>query len=129
MAAQGEDAEAQGEAEQAEQDERLELEQAFYAARLAGVLAKEGGEKKGVKGMKKKRGVEEGEEGVAALVPGREEAPTLPSAAEEGEGAAASEIVGMLRAKKRRRKQQQEEEMGRDYVAFDPLDWRSKQFG
>lgn len=127
VAAQEEDAEAQEEAEQAEHDERLELEQAFYAARLAGVLAKAGGEKKVKKGTKKKRGVEEEE--VQVAVPERGEAPTLPSAAEEGEGAAAAEIVGMLKAKKKRRKQQQEEEMGRDYVAFDPLDWRSKQFG
>ena len=39
MAAQEEDAEQAQEAEMADQDERLELEQAFYAARLAGLLA------------------------------------------------------------------------------------------
>lgn len=86
------------------------------------------------KGGKKKRGAADdatvaAEAVTVAAVPALEEAPTLPSVAEEGEGTAASEITAMLRAKKKRRKQQEEEEMGRAYVAFDPLDWRSKQFG
>lgn len=43
VAAQEEDAEAAEEAEMEEQDQRLQLEQAFYTARLAGLLAKVGG--------------------------------------------------------------------------------------
>lgn len=39
MAAHEEDAEAAEEEEMAEQDQRLELEQAFFTARLAGLLA------------------------------------------------------------------------------------------
>lgn len=39
MAAKEEDEEAAEEAAMAEQDERLEMEQAFYTARLAGLLA------------------------------------------------------------------------------------------
>lgn len=53
----------------------------------------------------------------------------MPSVAEEGEGTAASEITSMLRAKKKRRRQEEAEEREREYVPFDSLDWRSKQFG
>ncbi len=88
---------------------------------------------KAAKGGKKRGALDEAAvtEIDAAAVPAREEAPTLPSVAEEAEGGAtaAAEISSMLRAKKKRRKQQAAEEKGRDYVAFDPLDWRSKQFG
>lgn len=73
--------------------------------------------------------VDQQEDVVAAAVPAREEAPTLPSAAEEGEGTAAAEITSMLRAKKRKRREREAEERGKEYVAFDALDWRSKQLG
>ncbi|GAB5033525.1 Hypothetical protein NocV09_01400590 [Nannochloropsis oceanica] len=150
------DQEAEEEAEREEEEQRKELEHMYYTARLAGLMATSGeaAGRRGKKGERNRGQEKEGggrEDALAAIegVPSKREAPALVAGAVEDEGeeeregevkrrdvqnggggeSASFEISAMLRAKKKRKKEVMEEAFEKDYVPFDPLDWRAKTFG